>query len=187
MFETVLLDQLASDECQQHALPFFCLYLFPIFSCLEQKVILPTKEECERITTSLCQVELSKATVFGLDHIIPDCNELPSSSDNSGMLTAFNVTMFMIFYCTKTVVFFRTLVGSGFPSDGLSPSTNNHVNCSPDFYLENSTCFPICQEWTQFSYAEAALVRGSAATASVVGIMGGIAVIIGSIIRFKSM
>ena len=61
------------------------------------------------------------------------------------------------------------------------------MTCSPDFYLENSICFPICQEWTRFSYAEAALVRGSASTASVLGIMGGIAVIVGSIIRYKSM
>ena len=76
--------------------------------------------------------------------------------------------------------------GSGLPSDGVSPN-NLNVTCSPDFYPKNSTCFPICEEWTQFSYAETALVRGSAATASVVGIMGGIAVIVGSIIRYKSM
>ena len=76
--------------------------------------------------------------------------------------------------------------GSGLPSDEVSPK-NFNVTCSPDFYLEDSTCFPICQEWSRFSYTEVALIRGSAAAASVVGIVGGIAVIVGSIIRRKSM
>ena len=93
-----------------------------------------------------------------------------------------------MFRSTKDIVFKSKIYigGSALPSDRVSPIIFN-VTCSPDFYLENSTCFPICQEWTRFSYAEVALVRGSAGAASVLGIMGGIAVIVGSIIRYKSM
>ena len=76
--------------------------------------------------------------------------------------------------------------GSDLPSNG-PPLNRSNVTCSPDFFLENSTCFPICQEWKQFSDAETALVTGSILVASVFGILGGIAVIVGSVIRYKSM
>lgn len=80
----------------------------------------------------------------------------------------------------------HALDGSGLSSDSLSMNESN-VTCSPDFYLDNSTCFPICQEWKIFSDAEAALAVNTAAIASVIGILGSIAVIVGSIIRYKSM
>ena len=79
------LAELASVECQQDAVPFLCLYGFPIFSCLEQQVILPTREECQRITTTTCQVEFNLAVRIGFSDLLPDCNELPSNSnDNQG-------------------------------------------------------------------------------------------------------
>lgn len=62
-----------------------------------------------------------------------------------------------------------------------------NVTCSPDFYLENSTCFPICQQWKQFSDSVSALVQILITAASLLGILGGGAVIVGSAIRYKSM
>ena len=87
---TFILDQIATDECEQDVTPFLCLYGFPIFSCLEQRVVLPTKEECERITTTSCRVEFNLAVAFGFDHLLPDCNELPSGTDNSCMFMKFD-------------------------------------------------------------------------------------------------
>ena len=63
----------------------------------------------------------------------------------------------------------------------------SNVTCSPDFYLENSTCLPICQSWKQFSSAVSALGRGFIVAASLIGILSGIAVIVGSVIRYKIM
>ena len=62
-----------------------------------------------------------------------------------------------------------------------------NVTCSPDFYLENSTCFPICQQWKQYSDTKSALVRGFIIAASLSGILGGVTVIVGSVIRYKTM
>ena len=76
--------------------------------------------------------------------------------------------------------------GSGSQTDEFSFNESN-VTCSPNFYLYNQTCLPICEEWKRFSDTESALVSGSAATASVVGILGGVAVIVGSIMRYKTM
>ena len=86
---------------------------------------------------------------------------------------------------TTTVLLWCAL-GSGLPNDELSIDEPS-VTCSPDFYEENSTCYPICQEWKTFSDGKTALIRVSATMATVVGILGGTAVILGSIIRYKSM
>ena len=77
-------------------------------------------------------------------------------------------------------------IGSALSIDGHSVNEPN-ITCSSNFYLENSTCFPICQEWSRFSDTGAKLVIVSAGLASVLGLLGGIAVIVGSIIRYKSM
>ena len=78
------LDTLASEECMQEAIPFLCQYGFPIYSCPEQKVVLPTEEECERISTTTCQAEVSLAASFGLEHLIPDCKGLPTDKNITG-------------------------------------------------------------------------------------------------------
>ena len=81
---------LASDGCIEDAIPFLCLYGFPIFSCLEQKVVLPTKEECARITTTTCKNEFNLAVAFGQGHLFPNCNELPSDTANLGRFVDLN-------------------------------------------------------------------------------------------------
>ena len=83
-FSSYYIDALASEECKQDAIPFLCQYRYPIYSCSEQKVVLPTKEECERITTTTCQVEVSLAASFGLDNLLPDCNGLPTNKSITG-------------------------------------------------------------------------------------------------------
>ena len=79
-----ILGDLASEECKKDAIPFLCLYGFPIFSCLEQKLVLPTKEECERIITTTCQEEFNLVVQVGFDGL-PDCNELPSNKNFPGI------------------------------------------------------------------------------------------------------
>ena len=91
MYTLFISEGTVSAECLQEAAPFLCLYQFPIFSCLEQQVILPTKEECERITRSTCRVEFILAIKFGFAYSLPRCNTLPNSSNISGKLKACNV------------------------------------------------------------------------------------------------
>ena len=62
-----------------------------------------------------------------------------------------------------------------------------NITCSEQFYLKNSTCIPICQEWNQHSEAESAMMSSFIAISGVFSILGCIAVIIGSIIRYKNM
>ena len=91
-------------------------------------------------------------------------------------------------YCTThltTTVFLWCALGSGLPNGAL-PTNESIVTCSPNFYEENSTCFPICQTWS--TDGTTGLVKlVTAAIASVLGILGGSAVIVGSVIRYKSM
>ena len=155
-------------------------------------VVLPTKEECERISTSTCKAEFSLAVFFQLDDLLPDCNKLPGSIDKTSTFMELNHSplheLHLIFIALKLLYYvYSAPGGSGSQSDGLLISSNPNVTCSADFYLENSTCFPICQEWTRFSQTEHTLLVGSAAGASVLGIIGGLGVIVGSIVRYKSM
>ena len=75
--------------------------------------------------------------------------------------------------------------GSG-ESEGASANETN-ITCSPTFYLENSTCLPECEEWLQISFSLHSLVTGTAYASSLLAVLGGVAVIVGSIIRYKSM
>ena len=76
------IDDLASSACKEEVIPFICLYTFPLCSCRDQELILPTKEECERISATTCRVELLLAIRLGYADLIPDCNLLPNSNGN---------------------------------------------------------------------------------------------------------
>ena len=78
------IDLLATTECKEDAVPFLCLYSFPIYSCTDQLLLLPSKEECERISTTTCQAELQLVNQFQLGNLLPDCSELPSTNNAAG-------------------------------------------------------------------------------------------------------
>ena len=81
--------------------------------------------------------------------------------------------------------FFFQLDGSGTSDESFLNESN--VSCSPDFYLENSTCFPVCEEWRQYSDGETALTKAFVSLALVIALLGCVAVIVASFIRYKSM
>ena len=66
---------LLSPQCRDAALPFFCLYLFPLCDG-NQTAYLPSSEQCTTISTETCKNEwtLAKATITGL----PECSVLPN-------------------------------------------------------------------------------------------------------------
>ena len=76
---------------------------------------------------------------------------------------------------------------SGFGSGMDRLLNESNVTCSIDFYLEGSTCFPLCEQWKQFSDVGTALTIGPIAVVSVMTILGGVAVILGSFVRYDKM
>ena len=63
----------------------------------------------------------------------------------------------------------------------------SNITCSLNFYLENFTCLPECLEWDEYPNEESAIVTASVVCAAMVASFGLIGVIIGTIIRHKSM
>ena len=62
-----------------------------------------------------------------------------------------------------------------------------NITCSENYYLKNFTCVPICQEWKQLSDVEYAMLIYSILISGIVSLLGCIAVVVGSIIRYKDM
>ena len=68
-----------SSQCQAVALPFLCLYLFPL--CDEnQTIYLPSMAECISISTDICKSEWMKAMNLQLVTNLPVCSTLPNTS-----------------------------------------------------------------------------------------------------------
>lgn len=186
----LLVGEMTSPACRQDIVPFLCLYGFPLCSCVDQQRILPTREECERIRMTTCRVENNLATILGFDDLLPDCNLLPSNNGNkSNELWIAEMSDFCVNSCSSLL---QTHVHCSSAAETVSDSgevlfNQSSVTCSRDFYLENSTCLPICQEWKQNSDAVTASVIGCIMFAGVVGILGCIVVFVGSFIRYNTM
>ena len=80
----VNVDELASEECRRQSVPFLCLAEFPVCSCNNQRLLFPTKEECQRLTTTTCRAEFNLAVRLGFGDLLPNCNDLPSSGNTLG-------------------------------------------------------------------------------------------------------
>lgn len=94
-------DTFATDQCKEDVIPFLCLFGFPLYSCPQQEVVLPTKEECQRIIMTTCQAEFHLANLFGLEDLLPDCNELPSGLDESGIVQYSTLVMIVYKACMQ--------------------------------------------------------------------------------------
>ena len=76
--------------------------------------------------------------------------------------------------------------GSTFQNDDLVSNETN-VTCNPGFYVEDSTCFPMCQEWMLFSGARTLMTRIIIGASSLLATVTCVAVIVGYIIRYRTM
>ena len=66
-----------SSQCQAVALPFLCLYLFPL--CDEnQTTYLPSMAECISVSTDICKSEWMTAKTLVTN--LPVCSTLPNTS-----------------------------------------------------------------------------------------------------------
>ena len=58
--------------CQEAVLSLLCQFTFPLCSCYDGDLYLPSQEECLRISTDVCATEWSHALNNGL--ILPNCS-----------------------------------------------------------------------------------------------------------------
>ena len=73
---------LLSSQCRDAALPFLCLYLFPLCDD-NQTAYFPSSEQCTSISTDTCKAEWTnaKTLIAGL----PVCSVLPDASPCNSM------------------------------------------------------------------------------------------------------
>ena len=62
-----------------------------------------------------------------------------------------------------------------------------NITCSASFYVEDGICVPACDEWEQDSHQTTVTIATALLLTALVSLAGGTSVIIGSIIRRKSM
>ena len=72
----LIADLVASEECKEQAIPFLCLYGFPLCSCTHEEIYHPSRDDCERILKTSCWAEFQLASRLDYGDIIPQCNSL---------------------------------------------------------------------------------------------------------------
>ena len=106
----------ASAECQMEAIPFFCLYGYPLCSCTHNEIYRPSKDDCERIIAESCRVEYNLLLSLGSDYsdILPDCNLLPMGNHQSEglILLDINLIVIQLFFSLFSIVHASMHVGA---------------------------------------------------------------------------
>ena len=69
MIENFVIDQ---PLCQEAVVSLLCQFTFPLCSCSNGDLYLPSQEECLRISTDVCVTEWSLAINDG--HMLPNCS-----------------------------------------------------------------------------------------------------------------
>ena len=64
-------------DCRKAALPFLCQYYFPLKDCTTDNIYTASKEDCIRISTTVCATPWNIAVTLGHGHRLPKCNTLP--------------------------------------------------------------------------------------------------------------
>lgn len=72
------LELFGSPECVAAATPFLCVHLFDGVCDSEGVLYLPTREECEELSTDVCRTEFELAHSIGMEFV--DCEQLPTES-----------------------------------------------------------------------------------------------------------
>ena len=62
---------------EKAALPYLCQYYFPLKDCTTDNIYTASKEDCVRVSTTVCATPWNIAVNFGHGHRLPKCNTLP--------------------------------------------------------------------------------------------------------------
>ena len=139
--------------------------------------------------TPSCQMEFNLTGLHEyLDDVLPECNQLPSSTLGNFQHMIQGILACKTHGCPYIMLFYFCLIAaeSGSENDELLLNEFN-LTCSSDFYLENSTCVPSCSQWKPYLDVEYAILWASLILTTVLAVVGSTGVIIGAIIRRKSM
>ena len=69
----------ATPECEDLALPFFCLYLFGLCDA-SGKLHQPSRDECIHISTDICAVEWATAIDLLPENTLPQCESFQADN-----------------------------------------------------------------------------------------------------------
>ena len=64
-------------ECRDVAIPFLCQHYFPLKNCTTDNIYTASKEDCIRISTTVCASPWNIAINFGYGDQLPKCDSLP--------------------------------------------------------------------------------------------------------------
>lgn len=67
-------------ECQEAADSFLCQYYYPLRDCSSGYTYSASREECIRVTASVCSIPWMLATTTRYREDLPDCEKLPLAS-----------------------------------------------------------------------------------------------------------
>lgn len=67
-------------QCRSEALPFLCQFSFPLINCDTRQAYQSSKEECIRISTTICSVLWEAAANLGYADNLPICEDLPEGT-----------------------------------------------------------------------------------------------------------
>ena len=153
-----------SQGCEEVAMPFLCFYFFGLCDSSGQ-VQLPSSEQCEMVSSETCANEIETVTtLFGS---FLQCESLPINPVECTINGSSNIP--------ETI------------QSNNSNSSSDKISCQVDFFLDNGTCRPKCGEWGINTKQATAALRAVDITAVIIGIIGGIIVLVLSLLRYKQM
>lgn len=158
-FSTLLRVFGASQQCAEAAIPFGCLYLFPLCDSSSGELVYPTAEECMHLSDDVCATVWAGALQNpAIAARLPDCDLLPvaNSSAPSCML-----------------------------SENVSVSSN--TTCRDEFLLVNGACIARCDSWEQDPHDVSLALDLIELVGALFGLLGTIMLVVISIIRWRSM
>lgn len=168
----------AEPSCAQASgivLEFLCRQFYK--PCDDVKnVIQPNRSTCELLRDQLCQ-----STWIQYQQFLPNCSDLEESvilptCNNSG--NEYDYT------CELVVILLRQLaVGSSPPVITLNLTCNSELG----FKEINGSCQPLCSEWKGFSEFFSDLTDGMILSFTLVGLLGGVAVVFFSVVRYDKV
>eukprot|EP00731_Ephydatia_muelleri_P010669 Em0005g1255a len=156
-----------SPQCKEVALPFLCLYLFPLCDD-NQTTYLPSMAQCISISTDICRTEWLLAS--SLVNNLPVCSKLPNVSPCNGSTTPASTT--------------TASPNNASTTNSTSLSVVNKT-CSENFIFNGNYCLPDCPKWSlRASGTNADYV---VIVAAVVGLISGTIVLLLSCVRHRRM
>ena len=152
-----------TEECRNVGLPFLCHFFHPICNPNDGSVITISEEQCNHIADIVCPQALELAKSFNLFDI-PDCSTF--NSDTASGMQMDNITE-----------------ATNSTTNDTTAQLSNNITCHPEFDVHCGRCVPNCYRFFETSKDRQKLIDIFFIIAALICAVGGIFVIIVSILR----